>query len=60
MSEKSNATVSTEGIGAKLLAEIRGKTPKDSYRPNKLPPIDETRHTPEVIAALQKRAMQVD
>ena len=47
-------------VGAKLLGEIAATKPRDAYQPNGLPPIDESRHTDDVIAALQKRAMQID
>ena len=47
-------------IGAKLMGEVVKKEPRDSYQPNGLPPLDDSRHTPEVIESLQKRAMQVD
>jgi hypothetical protein len=47
-------------VGATLLRKVTSGQPKDSYQPNDLPPVDDSLHTPEVIAALQKRAMQLD
>jgi hypothetical protein len=47
-------------IGEKLLLGIFEKEPKDSYQPNGLPPIDEALHTPEVIACLQKPALELE
>jgi hypothetical protein len=41
-------------------AELLFNQPKDSYSPNGLPPIDASLHTQDVIAELQKRAMQID
>jgi hypothetical protein len=46
--------------GEKWLLAIFEKEPKDSYRPNGLPPIDESLHTPEVIATLQKSALELE
>ena len=47
-----------EKIGAKLFAELVETKPKDSYRPNRLPSVDRSVHTEELIAELQKPALQ--
>jgi hypothetical protein len=54
------ASSQTKTVGAELLTDILKDQPKDSYQPNGLPPIDESQHTPEIIAQLQKRAMQTE
>jgi hypothetical protein len=51
---------SDEAVGGQLLSQIAETSPRDSFTPNDLPPIDETRHSKQVIQQLQKRAMQLD
>jgi hypothetical protein len=57
---QSGATEQGPNVGGRLLRAITDRQPKDSYQPNGLPPVDEKRHTPEIIASLQKRAMEID
>jgi hypothetical protein len=47
-------------IGATLFRDVVAVEPRDSFQPNDLPKIDESLHSPKVIASLQQRALKLD